>query len=263
MAHKNRKEVPVPAEPVFENRNTTYGAYQLRRSYDKRLTLALLATVSFFTLALLGLGLIKPADIVDIGIYPREGQKDTGIVIDPPIEITGQIEGTDDNGQIKIVRNEVRKKDSTQHNQNQQLSTRVGIFTGLANGTSSLFGTGTGSGIKLKPLKIEKKTKEDFEIYYDIAPTFPGGREAMEVYVNDHVIAPAFWVENGNPGKITLDMYIDEDGNVIDVVIKRGIGLGYDEEVRRVMLAMPKWVPGTLRGKPAAIKCPATIIVEK
>jgi len=39
---------------VFENRNKEYGAYNLRRTYNKRIILALVITASLALLALLG-----------------------------------------------------------------------------------------------------------------------------------------------------------------------------------------------------------------
>lgn len=39
---------------VFEGRNKDYGAYELRKSYNKRITRALLITASLAALALLG-----------------------------------------------------------------------------------------------------------------------------------------------------------------------------------------------------------------
>ena len=40
---------------VFENRNKEYGAYNLRRTYNKRIILALVITASLALLALIGI----------------------------------------------------------------------------------------------------------------------------------------------------------------------------------------------------------------
>ena len=47
---------------VFENRNKEYGAYNLRRTYNKRIILALVITASLALLALLGSVLASSLD---------------------------------------------------------------------------------------------------------------------------------------------------------------------------------------------------------
>ena len=47
---------------VFENRNKEYGAYNLRRTYNKRIILALVITASLALLALLGSVLASTLD---------------------------------------------------------------------------------------------------------------------------------------------------------------------------------------------------------
>ena len=44
------------------------------------------------------------------------------------------------------------------------------------------------------------------------------------------------------------------DGSVTDVKIIRGIGNGCDEEAMRVVKMMPKWNPGTVKGKPVNVE---------
>jgi len=41
---------------------------------------------------------------------------------------------------------------------------------------------------------------------------------------------------------------IDEEGNVVDAKVLKGIGYGCDEEALRVVNSMPKWKPGKQRG---------------
>ncbi|MGZ8511240.1 MAG: energy transducer TonB, partial [Chitinophagaceae bacterium] len=47
---------------VFENRNKEYGAYELRRTYNKRIIMALVITVSIALLAVLGSVLASTLD---------------------------------------------------------------------------------------------------------------------------------------------------------------------------------------------------------
>ena len=45
-------------EIVFQNRNKTYGAYELRRHYDERLSKALMFIIGFFVIPVLIAGFI-------------------------------------------------------------------------------------------------------------------------------------------------------------------------------------------------------------
>jgi TonB family protein len=65
----------------------------------------------------------------------------------------------------------------------------------------------------------------------------------------------------GASGKIVLNLSIDEEGNVVNVEVVKGINSIYDREVVRV-LKTTKWNPGTLGGKPARVKCGTTILVH-
>ena len=62
-------------------------------------------------------------------------------------------------------------------------------------------------------------------------------------------------MENGNEGKITVKCYIDIDGSVKEpVVLKNGTGSKEcAQEAVRVVLSMPKWIPGSQKGKPVKV----------
>lgn len=55
-------------------------------------------------------------------------------------------------------------------------------------------------------------------------------------------------------GKVYVQFTIDTDGSIIDVVCKRGIGGGCDEEAIRVIKMMPKWKPGKQNGRAVKVR---------
>ena len=76
---------------LFEDRNKDYGAYELRRSYNKRILLALLITASIALLALLGSFLMdqfashKPQeDIREVTIQDIKQQEEPPKELPPP-----------------------------------------------------------------------------------------------------------------------------------------------------------------------------------
>ena len=55
--------------------------------------------------------------------------------------------------------------------------------------------------------------------------------------------------DNNIEGKVFVNFSIDEEGNVDDVEILKGIGYGCDMEAKRVVQELPKWKPGEKNGK--------------
>ena len=95
-----------------------------------------------------------------------------------------------------------------------------------------------------------KKTSNDkvFEKVEDM-PEFPGGEQAMMDFVSKNVVYPQEAQEKGISGRVFVSFIVEKDGSVNEVKIVRGIGGGCDEEAVRVVKAMPKWKPGTDKGK--------------
>jgi len=114
--------------------------------------------------------------------------------------------------------------------------------------TFSLFGNNT---IVLSDSTKIDSTKE-VEIFdrTEVMPRFPGGPEQMMKYLSKNIKYPELARKNGLQGKVVIKFYIDVDGTVKEpVVLKDGVGGGCAEEAMRVISMMPKWSPGTQRGK--------------
>jgi len=57
----------------------------------------------------------------------------------------------------------------------------------------------------------------------------------------------------GIKGTVYIEAIIDEEGNVINAIVKKGVGGGLDEEALNAVL-QTKFVPGKQRGKPVKVK---------
>lgn len=86
-------------------------------------------------------------------------------------------------------------------------------------------------------------------------PLFNGGDPNVEFarYISRHLIYPEIAAENNVFGRVTLQFVIDENGNLVDPVIIRGVNPALDAEALRVVLSSPKWTPGKQRNKPVKI----------
>jgi len=94
-----------------------------------------------------------------------------------------------------------------------------------------------------------KKVREEPEfLVVEDMPEFPGGDKAMFKYIADNINYPKEALKHKIEGRVTIQFVIDEEGNVVDAKVLKGIGYGCDEEALRVVNSMPKWKPGKQRG---------------
>lgn len=85
-------------------------------------------------------------------------------------------------------------------------------------------------------------------------PEFPGGQREMTQFIQRNVEYPEVSRENEIQGKVYVNFTVDRDGSIIDTRIIRGVDSLIDAEALRVINSMPKWKPGTQRGKNVKIK---------
>ena len=82
------------------------------------------------------------------------------------------------------------------------------------------------------------------------APEFPGGTDSLYAYIARNIKYPEAAKKEKIEGRVFVTFVIEKDGQVSSAKILRDIGGGCGEEAIRVVKNMPKWKPGTQRGKP-------------
>ena len=85
-------------------------------------------------------------------------------------------------------------------------------------------------------------------------PRFPGGEEACMKFIADNLRYPAEAAGKGIEGRVYVQFIIDSLGNVTNSKIVRSPSPLLDGEALRLVRSMPKWIPGTMRGKPESFK---------
>lgn len=98
--------------------------------------------------------------------------------------------------------------------------------------------------------------KIDDEVFtvVEVQPEFSGGDEARILYLKNNIQYPLEARKSGIQGTVFLTFVVETDGTITDVRILRRIGGGCDEEAVRVVKMMPKWKPGTQKGKPVRVQ---------
>ena len=100
---------------------------------------------------------------------------------------------------------------------------------------------------------IKVVTPENGEIIIT-QPEFRGGMAAMRKYIDDNFVYPDDAAKRSVSGKMEVEFTIERSGDVSYVNILKGLDYSIDEEVLRLLKAMPRWIPATKNGTPVRYK---------
>lgn len=91
---------------------------------------------------------------------------------------------------------------------------------------------------------------DDIFVVVENPAEFPGGQEALFQYIVNNIQYPEQAKKENISGRVFVSFIVEKDGSISNAEVIRGIGGGCDEEALRVVRNMPRWNPGTQRGKP-------------
>jgi protein TonB len=241
---------------VFQNRNHAYGAYVIRRDYNRNLFFALFLSVGVFLSAfiipkiILNKSSIEPTaiPIVDAVIIPIE--------IKPPIQKIEEI--------IPEVIAKPEKKIAQQNNsqllaKDEKVETKVIPNELILNPGKTTTPGETGTPVIDKPINtgtpIVEKAPDIPMISPEIMPAFPGGEPALFRFLQSNINYPAMARENGIKGTVIVGFVIDITGKPVNLTILKGVRGGKDleAEAMRVIASMPNWSVGMNNNKPVSV----------
>ena len=100
----------------------------------------------------------------------------------------------------------------------------------------------------------EEAAEEVFYIVEDM-PTFKGGDlNSFRKWVQSNMKYPSMASEHGISGRVFVQFAVNAKGEVVNVVIVRGVDPALDKEAKRAVTASPKWSAGKQRGKPVKVQ---------
>lgn len=91
--------------------------------------------------------------------------------------------------------------------------------------------------------------EEEIYTHVEVMPEFPGGQKSLNKWLSENIIYPAEALKEGIEGKVIVQFVITKDGSVKNAKLIRSKNKLLDEEGVRVINKMPKWIPGTQKGK--------------
>ena len=238
-------------EVVFEGRNQVYGAYELRHNYNRRVVM-ILAGMIVFSFVLFGFKKFMDR--------PKEEVKETlkveqiDLTPPPPIEdVPPPPPPPPPPPMIEMVKftPPVIKDDATEEEPQKTIDevkdTQVGVKD--QEGDKDIVAPPTEDKGPTEPA-----APEIFTIVEEAAE-FPGGFAAMMKYIQQNMQYPAMAREAGISGKCHLKFVVNENGDISNVEILKGVPgcQDCDKEAIRVVKSMPKWKAAKMTGR--AVKC--------
>lgn len=85
-------------------------------------------------------------------------------------------------------------------------------------------------------------------------PEFPGGPAEMMKFLSDNIQYPVEAQKKGIQGRVVCNFVVEKDGSLSNFKVVRSVDPLLDAEAIRVLSAMPKWTPGTQRGKAVRVR---------
>ncbi len=242
---------------LFGNRNKSYGAYQLRKNYNKRLSTALIVIIIFCLMAtiLFKLQAINRADLKTDLVGPEiilhnAETKQPEPVQPPPVKtvhIEPQHVATIKVTTPKIVAdNLVTTPPPTVDDMEGK---KIDITTTAGNmGDITAPPVNAGTGTIEKPVVIEDYTKQFYTVQQPAH--FPGGLDAWKKYLERN-LRSEIPTDNGAAAgqySVIVSFLVDREGNISDVKANNDPGYGTAAEAIRVIAHGPKWIPAVQNG---------------
>jgi periplasmic protein TonB len=246
---KDKFEAPDFDDIVFEDRNKEYGAYKLRKRYNRNVLTGLLIGV-----LVIGTAIITPY-LNAKAAENREKRKERQVEIKlenldqpnqqvappppPPPPPTDVVQ------QQKYVPPQV--VDSIKPEDVKQLMTADQAQTEVTN---------------KEVVEVVQQVKEEVQeaeaepepfVVVEEMPSFPGGDAALLKYIGEHTQYPEVAKENNIQGKVIIRFCVTAKGGVSQVSVLKGVDPELDKEAIRVVNTLPAFKPGKQGGKPVPV----------
>lgn len=254
---------------IFDKRNKSYGAYDLRKFYPGRLKVALglmfLVSAAFSAFTMIpkkekGVALAdnKP-DIVISKVYdmPKEEIKKPEVK-EPEVKTETKPAAVSPVPQkaytnnIAIVDKTVKTDSIVTLKPEDQIGNTTIVVPNPGQVLVTPVKTTTGgSGTDISTPKTDVTTPRDAGAV-DVAPAFPGGMDALTRFLQKNLHTPDE-LQSGETVSVRVRFVVGYNGKLQGFSIVQDGGEAYNKEVVRVLKKMPDWVPGKAMGENVSV----------
>ena len=245
---------------IFEGRNKDYGAYQLRKTYNKRLTMALAimgGIILFIFLAYLVSNAMgsnsnnKKVIVQDVQLQEvkQEDKKEPPPPPPPPKPEPPKVEITKFTPP-KIVKDEEVKEEEKPPEVEKLDETKIGTINQKGEKDQGIVAppvSDEGKGV----IEAPKKDETDYDKTFtkvEIESEYPGGASAWQRYLNKSLHYPQDAIDNEIQGTVVVQFIVDKGGVVSEVEAISGPNELRDEAVR-VIKKSGQWTPAVQNGR--------------
>ena len=251
---------------IFDNRNKSYGAYELRKNYHKRIRNALFIAVTG-VLVVVSIPLLASLNETTVTHTkpPIIEFKDIPLPIDPVLKIEPPISSPPvkeiDLTSVKSVIPEIvpdEKADDKELMKDQDELKKGNIGKTDHDGSddvTDMIDVPIGNGPVGETIVETTPALETIleTTVVDQLPEFPGGEDELIKFLTENMNYPELAREKGTEGRVVIGFVVNKEGVIDELKLKRGIGDGCDNEAIRVVNKMPKWKPAKFNGKPVSV----------
>ena len=232
---------------IFEGRNKSYGGYELRKNYYKRVMRSLLVILGIgvataaYAIINMNVRVAKIAKAVKKEVVLAELPPVDPKKLPPPPPPPPPVKPTVKFTPPVIKKDEEVKEEEVPPPQKEITASGPKDEKGDPNGIDpGIVAPSTGTGVVAAP---PPPTNFSY-VEQQPAPSYD-----LSAYFAKNLHYPDAARESNIEGSVVVKFVVSEDGSISDVQVVRGIGGGCDEEAKRVILAMPKWKAGKQNGK--------------
>lgn len=246
---------------IFEGRNKDYGAYQLRKTYNKRLITSLLIVAAICLLLFLGYFIsalledktqAKEVVVQDVQLeeIKQEEKKEEPPPPPPPKPPEPPKVEMAKFTPPKIVKDEEVKEEEKPPEVEKLEETKIGTMNQEGQKDEGIVAPpveDAGKGVVEAP----KKDEEDWDKTFtkvEIESEYPGGAAAWQRYLNRNLRYPQEAIDNEVQGAVVVQFIVDKEGNVSGVEAISGPQELRGEAVR-VIKKSGKWTPAVQNGR--------------
>jgi len=242
---------------IFDGKNKTYGAYELRKSYNSRLLKALLVTAALLLLIFVGTVLAdvlakfkdkNDIEVVDTQLaevandQPPPPPPPPPPPAPPPPPEVNQVKFTPP----KIVKDEeVQPEEKIEEIKEDQVISNKTVES--ENTDQIVQAPVEGTAVEMPKEDDENKVFTKVEV--DAA--FPGGVGAWTRFLTNNLESNLPGENGAEPGSYTVVVrfIVSKDGTVSDVQAETNHGKGMEQEAIRVIKKSGKWTPAIQNGR--------------
>jgi len=246
---KEREVVPAWDDIVFEVRNKEYGAYSLRKRYNRNVLISLLIGI-----LILGTAVITPyINAKALEKSKKRAERQVEIKMEnlntpaeqvapppppppPPADVVQQARYVP-----PVVVDSVKPEENVKLMSADQANTEVKNDVVVEEGQQA----------KEEVQEVEAEP-EPFVVVEEM-PMFPGGDAALLLYIGEHTNYPEVAKENNIQGRVIVRFCVTSKGGVNQVSVLKGVDPELDKEAVRVVGTLPTFKPGKQGGKPVPV----------